>query len=460
VALLDPDELLARLERRLPLLTSHNRDSPARQRTLRAAISWSDELLHAEEQVLFRRLAVFAGSFTMSAAETVCDADMHGLESLVLKSLVRRWDGGRLGMLETIREYALEQMEDAPYAQDVHHRHALFFLRVAESANLNAGNMGPGGWRLHIALEEQHNIRAALAWTLASGAIELGLDIATAMETFWILQTPQEGTRWFGALLEHPSAAAVSPYSRAHALRACGSSTDIAGEDAAAERLYERSLALFGELGDAKGRAVLLHRLRIQAMRRGELPRARELVDESHAIHLGNDDRWGLAQTTGTMGAIARDHGNGTRAQALLLRSAALARETGVQWWEGGMRSELAMLKLGAGDVGAAETCARESLAIADQSRDRSGRVFGVGVLAVVAAERGDPVRGSLVGRHRGRAGRRPLGGWRRHRRACEARIRAAGGLAFDRACIEGRALSLDEAVSIATECQGPPQRT
>jgi predicted ATPase len=107
VALLEPDELLARLGRRLPLLASRSRNAPARQRTPRATIEWSYELLEPNEQQLFRRAAVFTGSFSLAAAEAVCDTDFDTLESLVEKNLLRRWGGGRLGMLDTIREYAL-----------------------------------------------------------------------------------------------------------------------------------------------------------------------------------------------------------------------------------------------------------------------------------------------------------------------------------------------------------------
>ncbi len=114
VALLEPDELLARLDRRLPLLASRSRDAPARQRTLRATIEWSYDLLEPDEQALFRNLAVFRGSFSLEAAEAVCDADLDDLESLVVKSLVRRWESGRLGMLDTIREYAAELLDAAP----------------------------------------------------------------------------------------------------------------------------------------------------------------------------------------------------------------------------------------------------------------------------------------------------------------------------------------------------------
>ena len=114
VALLGTDELLARLERALPLLSTRSRDAPARQQTLRATIEWSHELLKPDEQALFRSLAVFRGSFTLEAAEAVCAADLETLESLVVKNLVRRLANGRLLMLDTIREFAIEKLEASP----------------------------------------------------------------------------------------------------------------------------------------------------------------------------------------------------------------------------------------------------------------------------------------------------------------------------------------------------------
>jgi hypothetical protein len=252
-------------------------------------------------------------------------------------------------------------------------------------------------------------------------------------------------------LLELPEVELVAPAIRAHALRAYGGATDIAGDDKAAARLYEQSLTLFTHLGDEHGRAVLLHRLGIQAMRRMEPESARELVEASHAIHEGNDDRWGLTQTIGTLGALARDAGDDARAFELIAKSASLAREVAVPWWESGMLAELAQLAMNAGRIDEGEARAREALALADRIRDRGGRVFGVGLFARLAAERA----------HFERAGRfwgaiehedvgAPLGGWRRHRQRCEERIRGAASPEFERGYAEGRALTLDDAVSLA----------
>ncbi|MBD0347505.1 MAG: adenylate/guanylate cyclase domain-containing protein, partial [Thermoleophilia bacterium] len=132
--LLPPVQLLGRLEQALPLLTAGRRDAPERQRTLRATIAWSFDLLTPPEQDLFRRLSVFAGSFDLAAAERVCDAELDTLQSLLEKNLVRRWESGRFGMLETIHEYAGGRLEESGDAERVRDRHAAYFLELAESA--------------------------------------------------------------------------------------------------------------------------------------------------------------------------------------------------------------------------------------------------------------------------------------------------------------------------------------
>jgi predicted ATPase/class 3 adenylate cyclase len=454
VALLEPDELLARLDWRLPLLASRSRDAPDRQRTLRATIEWSYALCTPDEQLLFRRLAVFRGSFTLEAAEAVCDAELDVLEALVVKNLIRRWGSGRLGMLDTIREYAVELLDAAPDAGDVYRRHAGHFLSVAEEANLNAAVLRPGGQRLDIALAEQDNFRAALAWAVRSRSIALGLEMATALEQLWVVLDPNEGIRWFERLLERPEADGVSPGLRGQALRSYGSSLHIGGRLADAENAFRESLAIFEQLEDEHHRAVLMHRLGISAMLvRGDLERARELVESSDEIHRRTGNVWGRAQTTGTLGAIARDTGDERRALGLVRESAALAHEAAVPWWESGALAELACLCLNAGLVDEGEARARESLLIAERLRDRPGSIFCVGILARVAAERGEPERaGRLWGAVEDEQSEAPLGGWRRHRESCEARIRELAGPAFERGRADGRRLTLDDAVSIALE--------
>jgi predicted ATPase len=456
VALLDPAALLARLDQRLPLLASRARDAPARQRTLRATIEWSYELLEAEEQQLFGRLAIFRGSFSLEAAEAICYADLDALEALVVKNLVRRrWETGRLLLLDTIREYAFDRLAQSPDADEIHRRHAEFFLSLARTANLNAGDLAPGGQRLEVALEEQDNFRTALAWALRRGEMALGLELATALEQFWVSIDPSEGVRWFRALLEHEGAETVSPAVRAHALRALGSSTHIGGDLPEAGRLWEQSLGLFEDLDDDHGRAVLLHRLSIAALLSGDLGRARKLVESSHDLHSRNENwwrrTWGHAQTTGTRGAIARDIGDEQLARELLSESAALANAAGVAWWRAGMLAELAAMSLREQALDAAERHARESLVLTEHLHDRSGQVFGLGLLACVAAARREHRRaGRLWGAIESRTAFAPLGGWARHRDECAARMLDAVGAEFEAGLVAGRSLELDEAVEEA----------
>ena len=452
VVVLDAADLLARLEERLPLLASRSRDAPTRQKTLRATIEWSYELLDAEEQELFRRLSVFRGSFQLDAVVAICDAALDLVESLVVKNLLRRrWETKRLLMLDTIREYARERLDESAEREGVRRRHADYFLLVAESANLNSGDLQPGGQRLETAFEEQDNVRGAIAWCVRADEIELGLKLANAFEQFWVANDdPSEGVRWYERLLRR--ADGVDPLTRAHALRSFGSSLHISGDPAAAERVWRASLGVFEQLHDEHGCAVLLHRLAITAMTRGDTDAAEELVRRSHELHLRGSDPWrrdwGHAQTTGTMAALAREAGDDAQALELFGQSVELARDVGVQWWQGGMLAELAALSLRQGEVDAAERYAAEALTLHDALGDRSGRVFGVGLHAAIAAARGDAESaGRLWGAIADQRALAPLGGWERHRDDCRARIEQLAGASFAAGLAAGRDLELGDAV-------------
>jgi predicted ATPase/class 3 adenylate cyclase len=451
VALLSPDELLGRLDRRLPLLASRSRDAPARQQTLRATIEWSYELLEPAEQELFRRLAVFRGSFTLDAAEAICDADLAVLESLVVKSLVRRLATGRLLLLDTIREYAVELLEAAEDAEEIRLRHAEFFLDAARATNLDASRVRNGGQRLDLAMVEIDNFRAALAWAIHDGPIALGFELAVSLEQLWVVVDPTEGVRWFERLFGHPEAKSIPPTLRAGALRAQGSSLHIAGRPDLAEDVWVQSLEIYERENDENGRATLLHRLGISSMLKGELELAREQVEISDELHRRTEYTYGRAETTGTLGAIARESGNLDAALDLVRESAVLAREAEVIWWECGTLAELACLSLNAGLVDEGEEHARAALAIAELLRDRPSRIFCVGILAGVAAERNESERaGTLWGVVEDEQVAAPLGGWLRHRAEIEERVRKVAGREFDRGYGEGRELTLDEAVAIA----------
>ena len=228
----EPQALLERLEQRLPILVGRARDVPERQQTLRATIAWSYELLEPREQELFRRLAVFRGGSTLESIEAVTGAGSELAESLVDKSLLRL-RRARLVMLETIREYARDLLEESGEDGNVRLRHAEHVAEVAERANLNAGNLRPGGQRLDIAIAEQDNIRAALSWTIATDNAALGLRIATAIEQFWVVNDPEEG----GAGSRRSSISRTrTPSTQAFARRRCahGEARSISPETASA----------------------------------------------------------------------------------------------------------------------------------------------------------------------------------------------------------------------------------
>ena len=210
---MSPEALLARLEQRLALLTDGARDLPPRQQTLRAAIAWSYDLLDAGEQMLFRRLAVFVGGCTLEAAEAVCNASgdlplevLDGLATLVDTSLLRQEadaDGEpRFVMLETIREYALEQLETSGELEDARRRHASFFLAQAE--RLSQG-VDQASW-LDTMDMEHDNLRAALAWSrMAPENLIVGLQLAIALEPFWELRGHMtEGREYLAACWRTP----------------------------------------------------------------------------------------------------------------------------------------------------------------------------------------------------------------------------------------------------------------
>jgi len=188
ITVLSPEQLLERLAGRLDLLRA-GRGVDARQQTLRATIEWSYELLNVEEQELFVGLAVFAGGWTLEAAEVVCAADLDTLHSLVDKSLVRVREGDRFWMLETLREYASERLEQSARAAELRRRHAECFLALAEqAANLLETDGFERSGRLVTADED--NFQEAFEWAGSAGSRALGLRLASALWRFWIGRVP------------------------------------------------------------------------------------------------------------------------------------------------------------------------------------------------------------------------------------------------------------------------------
>jgi predicted ATPase/class 3 adenylate cyclase len=439
---LSPRDLLDRLDSRLPLLTGGPRDAPGRQRTLRATIEWSHDLLSPEEQGLFVRLAVFAGGCTLDEAEAIVDADVDGLQSLIDKSLVRRSED-RFWMLETIREFAAERLDESDGAEKVRRRHAEFFRDLSESANLM--NESEGEQRHDLVLPEQNNIRAALDWAHEADPV-LGLRIAVALENYWTTNTPAEGKRRFTTLLER--AADIPPELRGLAFRCRGSSTYNMGDFEEGTRDYERALTEFRRLGDGLRVGIMLFRLAVEANRVGDRPKARAHLEESLNLCRGHKKTEG--QILSLLGHFAFDEGRPEEAFELLERSAELCRQSGFRWWEKNVLQSIAKYALMLERPTEAVAPAREGLAIAHEIGDRQGMVGGLALLAWHAAQTGSGERaGRLWGAidaEEGPGGR--VGQWEAERTEYEEHARAGSGPEFERGRIEGWATSLDDAVA------------
>ena len=269
-----PSQLLERLRQRLPLLSGGLRDAPERQQTLRATIDWSYQLLTDEEKQLFRRLAVFAGSFDLTAAEEVCEAELDTLASLVDKSLLRQTEDGRFFVLATIREYASERFDADPEAEALRRRHADRTVRIAEEAKARHRE------GFDVLQAEHDNARAALDFLVQAGAVEPALRLANAFSDYWFVRGPiREGRRRIEAVLATSDDAPGEL--RLAALIRAASLARIVGDAEAGEQHASAALALARELGDGPGLAGALRELGQVMSLRSDFATAFSLYEEA-----------------------------------------------------------------------------------------------------------------------------------------------------------------------------------
>ena len=453
VRILSPEQLLARLERRLPLLTGGAHDAPERQRTLRATIEWSHDLLDAEAQGLFARLAVFAGSFDLEAAEAVCAASLDQVEALVEQSLIRRWASGRLGMLETIREFALERLAVSGELEAVARAHAEHFLALVESGEKRGANYTPE-WRSRFEAERD-NCRAAMRWALDGGKPLLALRMTIALGPFWVVRSAhQEANGWLTEAIEATPDAPKDL--RARALRELSTAPFLAGDYTRAAALGEEALTVFRELGDKPEVALTLDMLSAPVGILGDPARARALTDESLALcrELGDRER-----SLYPLSKVALDEwqrGDRELAIALTEQTIELAREVGDTWWEAGQVFNLADMLWEQGELSRAAVLARESLSLAHELGSSFHLIYLLALLAALAAADGDAARaGRLWGaaetlEESGEAVFQP-GDRDRYAQP----VFALSGAELEASLAEGRAMTLDEAVALALDSLG-----
>ena len=302
---LSPEQMLPRLDRRLAVLTAGPRTLPERQRTLRGTIAWSHDLLEGPERSLFARLAVFAGGWTLDAAEAVADPEglgvdtLDGMASLVDRSLVRRTDPNgepRFGMLETIREFAEEQLEAGGDASDVRRRHAEHFLGLAVAAEPHLTGEDQGEWLDRCEIEHA-NIRAALRWALDEGEADRAQEAAGALWRFWQQRGHlDEGRRWFDEVLAMPSGRAPSA-ARAKALTGAGGIAWWQMDRGTSRVCYEEALAIERRLEDPGRIAEALYNHGFVVAAREGVEAAALIFDEALELFRRADDRAGVAKT-------------------------------------------------------------------------------------------------------------------------------------------------------------------
>ncbi|HYM53016.1 MAG TPA: adenylate/guanylate cyclase domain-containing protein [Candidatus Dormibacteraeota bacterium] len=308
VRLLTPEAILDRLERSLPVLASGSQDLPTRQRTLRGAIDWSHQLLGETERILFRRLAAFAGGWTLDAAEEVCNPNrelgietIDGIASLVDESLIHPADGdateSRFAMLQVIREFATEKLDESPDGEDVRRRHAGQVLELAEEAEPQLVRVNVRSWQ-HRLRREEENLRTALRWAVERSDAETGSRTAGSLWRFWHYWGQlREGIRWLESMLELAAGAQPSA-ARAKALSGLAGLVYWLGDAERADTLYQEALSIHRQLGDGHLIAETLFAGAYTAVGRNDFAAAIGRAQAAHDEYERIGDRAGELLTT------------------------------------------------------------------------------------------------------------------------------------------------------------------
>ncbi len=483
VKIFAPHALLERLDHRLSLLSGGARDVPERHQTLRDTVAWSYDLLKPAEQALFGRLSVFAGGFTLEAAEAVCETDEGSafeiLASLVDNSLVvsNSADSGRPGdeeprftMLETIREYAAERLASDGEAERVHRAHAAYYLALAEAAQPEVSQLMLGRW-LEVLEREHENLRAALRWAIRSGDVEFGTRLALMMWRFW----PErhhvtEGRGWLEAILVlgPPESGLSEPSLPARQWAflhlVAGILAGGQGDYDRAVELYQESLSLYRTMGHTRGTSGPLRELGVAAYHRGDYELAVSLSEQALAASRESDSAFGRGLAVCTLADALRAKGEIERARSLLEESlASLRHETYPMRVANAVAITLARLGSIECELGRyvrARELHKESLALSRQYGFTFEVFFCLDGLARVEAINGRPERAArLLGTSeavREEVGARLTRLTRSDHDHAAALARAAlGDQAFETTWNRGHESALDETISEVLDTNG-----
>jgi tetratricopeptide (TPR) repeat protein len=477
IRLLPPQALLARLDQRLPLLTHGARDAPARQRTLRDTIAWSHDLLAPEERALFRRLSVFAGGWTLEAAVAIAspggDLDVfEGLTALVDKSLVRQSGDSagepRFGLLETIREFGLEQLAAAGEMDEVRRCHAGYVLSMTEAISSDLWRATEPRLLQRLAIEH-YNARGALEWFERNGELDSSLRLAIGMGWFWFIRgLATEGRSWLERAVT--PAAEVTPTVRAWALMWATPLALMQRDVSAAVRLGEASLALWREHdATSYGLAAALVALGQAVGQSGDQERALMLLEEGLALARSLSHTFLIVFILENLAGLALLRGDPPAAMTLVREALPLQRTIGHTWGAPYSLSVQAEISRREGNIGAALSSYREAMAIAEERGDRvfiGGLLTAIGSIGAFSGQAERSVR--LLGA--AEKLRETVGSWSHlsgragDQDALKVARESLGEEPFAAAWSAGRALpwhrAINEAVSLAREleCARSPQ--
>jgi predicted ATPase/class 3 adenylate cyclase len=466
VKLLSPRAILERLENRLKLLTGGPIDLPARQRTLREAIGWSYDLLDNAERALFRRLSVFPGGWTLEAAEAVAYPEgglggdaLEVLGSLVDKSLAMRSptasDVVRFGMLETIREFGVEQLESAGEAEATRERHASYFVKAAEAAEPHLRGLQRKRWLDGLELEHD-NLRAALRRAIDAGDAHFGLRLVGTLWRFWHLHGHlAEGRRWAEEVLALPAASGRTA-ERAKALTALGGLAYWQEDLPPTRRAYEEALGIARELGDRSAEAEGIYNLAYVPAYEGDIAGAVAMIEESRAAFEELGIRRGVADVSWILGIVARLEGDLSRSRALAEESLLLHRQAGDLFGVTDALHTLGRTALAQEDLATAASSFLEALNNDEQVGNRTGMAIVMDNLAAKASAEGQHLRAlrlagasEAIKEAAGGHAPPPLIDLPDPR---EAAREALGKAAVEAAWDEGRAMPLDQALAYARQ--------
>jgi predicted ATPase len=451
---LSPRAMHDRLAKRLDLLSAGPRDAPLRQQTLRAAIGWSYDLLDAPARATFDRLGVFSGGFTLEAAEAVCGLDALDTVAALVDHSLLFGSGGRLGMLETVREFALDRLGTSGALAAARAAHARYYADLVAPVEQAMDSAGAKTWLDRLETERE-NVRAAIDFAVGEGDATTALTLCANVWRYWERRgSLTEGREALAAALGVPDG---PPALRQRALNGAGALAGDAGDFAAAKVHFEESLALARDLGEHYRAAFVEGNLGTLALFASDYEEAIRRYEGATAYARSVGNVRGLSLSLQNLGIAHAGAGQHGRAVELLTESVELARRTDDTAHLGSALRTLARLLLddAGGDAGPALGLMHEAMEISRELRDRPGLSECFDTLARVAGRHGDARLGThLLGASaalRAASGRPVPSDERPWVEATEAELRAAlGDPAFSERLREGGELPVAEALERA----------